>query len=414
MTARKHHTVPQSLLRHFAVSHDREQVWVYDKEEGRGFMSAIRDAAAERDFYVVRSGERRLNWEPAFQALDDRLASVTRELLATDAVASLAEDVLADVPMLVAIQLLRTQLRRSSISAFADQLNEATKSLGFGAVAVSDDQARRIHLRQLLGVSELAESLAAKDLVLLQASIPGVAFWLSDSPVVMYNTFPYGEVGVSEPGIEIYFPISPARCLALYCPSIGEQVAEALDTSHPRPRLADPWYEELLRGIRRQTVVEIGQDFVTYLNELQIRQSARFLYAEGSEFGLAESVLAAQPDLRRIRTLTKLGEMGAGPPPYEGMPPGTFLLLVRGYRHHLVAVHNQATRPNAGIMKVEALDHGKLSSIGIEAPFDSATLIVDGQTTSLMRDVVVEPEARRGSYLVRHADQGLRQLFEGL
>ena len=99
---------------------------------------------------------------------------------------------------------------------------------------------RLVHLLRLMGIQELADELRTKDIMLLQSANADNVLWISDNPVVLQNTFPYGRVGVTAPGIEIYFPIGPKRCLALYCKTIGEQIRESLDPDHPRPRLSNP------------------------------------------------------------------------------------------------------------------------------------------------------------------------------
>ena len=149
MTARKHHSVPQSLLRRFAVSEEDEQVCVYDKQASRAFLAAIKDAGAERDFYALGTGKSRVNWEPSFQVLDDRLAALLRYLIGAEGLRDLDAAALADLPMLVAIQLLRTQLQRSSIPAFVAQLNAVLEPSGADPLSISDDETRLIRKRPL-------------------------------------------------------------------------------------------------------------------------------------------------------------------------------------------------------------------------------------------------------------------------
>ena len=53
---------------------------------------------------------------------------------------------------------------------------------------------------------------------MLLESVPGIPFFTSDNPIALHNTndyWPYGNLGLSVKGIEIYFPISSTLCLNL-------------------------------------------------------------------------------------------------------------------------------------------------------------------------------------------------------
>jgi Protein of unknown function (DUF4238) len=414
---RKHHYVPQSLLRQFAVPSCRKlkQVYVYSKEDRRSFQSSVVDAGAERDFYSVDIGTSQINWEPAFQQLDDRLAEVLLALTNCNSLVQIDASIRADIPLLVATQMLRTQMPRTSVTDLVVQLNEIGEPLGVEQIDFSDNDTRRLHLKRLLEIQKVAELFAGKDILLLQ-STENKALWISDNPVVCHNTFPYGGVGICCPGVEMYFPVSSTRCLALYCPSIGEQIRESLDLEHLRPMLSNPFYQKLLRGIDNGTLVPISDDFISFLNELQIQQSSRFLYSSNSDFSLAELVLDANPSLERVTSLSKLGEFGAAPPPLQGMPAGTFLLLERGYRHDILSVVDCSDQVGRGNIAVTIIDELKFSSIDTANIFDSATLIVDGHAMQMMREVLLTRgvKGEEDVLAVTYADSSLQAMMESM
>ena len=414
---RNHHYVPQSLLRQFAVPSGRKikQVYVYSKEQHRSFLSSVVNAGAERDFYSVDIGTSQVNWEPAFQRLDDRLAEVLLALTNCNSLIQIDVSIRADIPLLVATQMLRTQMLRTSVTDLVAQLNEIGEPLGVEQIDFSDNDTRRIHLKRLLEIQKVAELFAGKDILLLQ-STENKALWISDNPVVCHNTFPYGSVGICSLGVEMYFPISSTRCLALYCPGIGEQIRESLDPEHLRPMLSNPFYQKLLRGIDNGTLVAISDDFISFLNELQIRQSSRFLYSSNSDFSLAELVLDANPSLERVTSLSKLGEFGAAPPPLQGMPAGTFLLLERGYRHDILSVVDCSDQVGRGNIAVTIIDELKFSSIDTANIFDSATLIVDGYAMQMMREVLLTRgvEGEEDVLAVTYADSSLQAMMESM
>ncbi len=249
--------------------------------------------------------------------------------------------------------------------------------------------------------------------MLLQSANADNVLWISDNPVVLQNTFPYGRVGVTAPGIEIYFPIGPKRCLALYCKSIGEQIRESLDPDHPRPRLSKRLYQDLLRGIDQGVTVSIAAEFVAFLNELQISQSSRFLYSARSDFDFANRILRGRPSLGTVTSLVKLGELGAAAPPFRDMP-GTFLLLESGHTHHLLPVIDRSEQCGKGGIAVTILDELKFRTINAANVFDSASLIVDGHVMNLMREIVLASESFKGEqlFVVKHTNLGLQAIME--
>lgn len=412
--ARKHHSVPQSLLRQFADT--REQLFGYDKHSGQSFPTSVGDAAAERDFYSATLGGVRVSWEPAFQLLDDQFAEVVHGLGSTSSLSDLQPAVRANVPVAVTTQLLRTQLQRTSPADIIGQLNAIGEPWGVESLAITETESRLLHLARLLGIHEIAEVLRTKDVALLQVDRSEQVLWLSDNPVILNNSFPYGRIGLAAPGIEIYLPISPIRCLALFCPSIAEQIRESFDASHPRPHLAERLYVDLLNGIDHGQLVPISGEFIRFLNERQVAQSSRFLYSSQRAFSLADSVLDIRPELRSVTSMFTVGELGASPAQLNGMPAGTFLLLETGHRHHVLPVIDHSDVIRNGGIAVSVLDETKLSLLDPEETFDSATLIVDRQAVRYGRGVVLARETRAGSrvVLVKHANPSLQALMEAI
>lgn len=404
---RKHHSVPRSLLRQFA-GNNQSLLFVYDKERDKVIRASPNDSGAERDFYVIKDGLLRLNWEPAFQQLDDRLAHILHALTSISALSDIGAALRSEIPLLAATQLLRTKLQRTSIADVAAQLNATFEPLGIEQIDISDAEIRRTHLQHLLGIAEVAKVLGTKDMLLLSATDTSSTLWISDNPVVMFNNFPYGHFGIAASGIEIYFPISPTRCLAFYCPSIADQIRESLDPSHPRPNLTDPIFSKILEGIDHETLVPIDHKFVAFLNELQVRQSSRFLYSPSHDLRPAAQILSLHPSIKSVKAPLKLGEMGTAPQ-FPQMPLGTFLLMERGHKHDLLPVIDRSNPGDTSYLSVRVLNEVKLSTIDTTVQFDAATLIVDRYPMRYMREVVVTREMREKErvLVVQHADPGL-------
>jgi len=239
---RKHHSVPQSTLRRFSIRSEGRSVYAFDKSDRIARVISGRDAGAERDFYKAEFKGRVINFEPAFQQIDASAARILGSLAAEPSPVALSSDEKAELPSLAAVQLLRTKLQRTTPAELMRQLEREATKFGLPVEAsLTDADVRRVAIRRILDNEVVERSFREKDMLLLEATGES-RFWISDNPVVMYNTLPYGHVGLSAPGIEIYLPISPRRALGFQCPSIAKHIAESLDPNHPRPRLDNPLY----------------------------------------------------------------------------------------------------------------------------------------------------------------------------
>lgn len=406
---RKHHYVPQALLRKFSPINGGEQVFVFDKKTGRHFKAAVADVAAERDFNCVVFGGREFNYEVLFQGLDNLLAIAIRDLSAKGTLVEVDEEVLRALPVFVACQLVRTKIIRTSPVEFSKQLSDWMVTLGFERSRVIDDaDARKIALAQLFDLDRYSEILRKKDPVLLISETGDL--WTSDNPVVMRNTFPYGRIGLDAPGIEIYYPISPRMCLALYCPSVREILREATDENHPRPAPSAPFLNRLYQSIQSGTPFVIDEKYCMALNELQTLRSCRFLYASTDDFALARAVVSQRPEACEVRSLFSMSTSIV--PPAPRLLRGDWLILEKGYRHHCLPItwlHSKSE-----YIDFLTTDKTKLAFIIKEQPFESATIYRDGHGVRGMRDVVIAvlETAEEKHYRVQHSDSGLNDLLE--
>ena len=182
----------------------------------------------------------------------------------------------------------------------AMQLSQSTREAGIDIdLSLTDDKSRLLSLQRLIELEEVVRQLTTKDIILFQVASEN-RLWISDNPVVLFNSFPYGRIGIAAPGIEVYFPISSNLCIGFYCPSIGRQIRESLDAGHPRPHLDNPLYASILHAIDHGTVVDIDENFLNYLNSLQVMQSSKCLYASSEAFGLADRILTEARTSKRF------------------------------------------------------------------------------------------------------------------
>jgi len=411
---RKHHSVPQFVLRSFSAGGQGRQVYAFDKSQGVSRLIAVRDAGSERDFYraSIRGGI--VNFEPAFQEIDDLGADVW-EILTAATLSQLDDATISRLPALATAQLLRTKLQRTTPQDLTLQLRRRAEEAGLDVPPeITDEDARRIALNMLINGDGVQAAFESKDMFIVQAQ-GNNRFWTSDNPVVMHNSFPYGNIGIDAVGVEIYLSVSPLRALAFFCPSIGKQVAESLDTKHPRPALQKPMFPRLLRAIQTKGTVEVDDDYVNLVNELQMQQSSRFLFSATDNFDTARTMIESRPELANIASLFRIGGLGEAPPPRTAMPAGEWLVVESGSNHHAIPVTSINNVPRAGIV-FEPLDYTKVGIAAQDAPFDVAILYRDGSEVRGMRDVTFEYlrlEQRRIIH-VRPVDEGINRLLERL
>ncbi len=124
---------------------------------------------------------------------------------------------------------------------------------------------------------------------------------------------PFGDIGLMVPGIEIYFPISPVRALAMWCPSTRNQIQEAATTIQTLRRRAPELLAQRVKNpdaILRTAhafdtgcVLQYQHDNVVNFNWLQIVHAESFVFSSASDFDLARKVVAQSDDLRRGRRM---------------------------------------------------------------------------------------------------------------
>ena len=120
---------------------------------------------------------------------------------------TLGAEVGHDLPLLVATQLLRTRLQRTTMEELASQLRDLTTPWASTVPALTDAANRLQHFQYLLDIQAVADLVASKDFLLLVCSDAArPQFFISDNPVVLHNSFPYGRIGLDAPGIEIRLP----------------------------------------------------------------------------------------------------------------------------------------------------------------------------------------------------------------
>ncbi len=77
--SKKHHIIPQSILKNFSFQNNREQIYVYDKKTSNSFLSSVIDAGSENYFNTIKFGDFDLNFESFFDENDSSLPTVIKK-----------------------------------------------------------------------------------------------------------------------------------------------------------------------------------------------------------------------------------------------------------------------------------------------------------------------------------------------
>ncbi|RWO29678.1 MAG: DUF4238 domain-containing protein [Mesorhizobium sp.] len=411
--SKKHHFVPQAQLRHFAADPERRSIYVFAKRSDRSFLTSIANAGSENDFNTVSLGDTKWNFEDLFQDVDARSARLVAEIVSRRTLAWMTVDDRIALADFFATQMLRTHFSRTGPKHLAGQLREMTRQVGYDPdadphMAMPSDAAVRLgavkafldrqdHTVALLGLHPA-----------LYASDGEHRFILSDHPVSRINAFPYGDLGLTSPGVVVMLPASPGLTIALHCPTIVQRYELAASVEFEPERKA-----RMIRyrdGLRSGEPIGIDGDRVRSLNGLQVAHSAGYLYADTDAFDFAREMLREDGDLRTVETHTELGEMGRAPPPRPGMPAGTHLVVFGPLDHCTLAIEEINEAGEGLTARTRQVD--LLSQVAADKGMLRVELYVDRQVRRGMGQVMVERfgEPSSGWFRVVHRDPSLRSL----
>lgn len=334
--AQNQHYVPKFILRQFLSDADKEQVAVYDKHTSKTFVTSIKNVMAERRFNDFVFEDWRLSFEGTACHIEDQILPIYRRVLERRRL-DLSIEERAGLAFFIAFQFLRTKGHRSLWTDMEEALRTKIEAMGGrmedleGWEPQTEDRLKLNHLvsmRESLG--EFAQIIAQKDLLLMQAPA-GRSFYLGDNPVALHNnrTFgPYGNLGFSVPGIEIYLPLSSDLLLAAWCPSVLGEIRKTRDEGK-RERQTE-MYEALKSGrISFQQAAEITAQLrpleahsdeiircadeglplpsvdknMDYYNSIQTATATRYIICQSGDFDLAHRHNSEFPELRRGRRI---------------------------------------------------------------------------------------------------------------
>jgi hypothetical protein len=417
--SKNHHYVPQCLLKNFSIRGKGKQVYVFDKSSNKIFASAIKNAGSENEFNVLEVDGVKVNFEEIFQTIDTLTARTLKKIINAENLSVLSEEEIGNLAEIAATQLLRTKLQRTSILDLSEQLRNVIQRAGFnqnevfGSDVFSENNTKLILIRRLYELDKLITQFVEKTILLLKTS-KSKPFWISDNPIVLYNPFPYGELGLSSKGVKIYFPVSKTLCVAFYCPSIMLKIRK------DRERFLQPSNNKHTLSLRDYAgyvypeVLDTDSTTVELINQLQVYSSSRFLYSSTDNFSLAQSLVDKLPQLRNVKGRFQIGEMGKALPANNRLPRGDFLVVFGAQDHHILPIKYIDNEEKDSGISFFSTDFEKLRIIHEDSPFEEATVYCDGQGIIRMSEAEFEEVDYTGKHpiKIKHTDDGLNQLFK--
>ena len=313
MVGKKQHYVPQFLLRNYAFGKKTKRLHVFDKKTDRIYVSSVRDAGHENNYYNDETSLIENDTEIKLSELEVQAAPIIKRIIENATVKHLGETDHKVLCLFTAVQMLRTNDTRDLLNDTNEIIASAigewscdpnTEVENFKRMSKEEIKQSSIGILNNLPV-KMVEHFLDKELSLMQAA-DQQNFYMSDNPVVMHNHIPRegrGNLGIGLKGIEIYFPISPKFCLSFFCKESMDEIkrrvrayqidralglAKHIDISEAQGMV------DQMEMKRTRKLMPINMDFY---NSLQVIQSSRYVYSNKAGFLLAKEMLRTHPEI---------------------------------------------------------------------------------------------------------------------
>jgi hypothetical protein len=340
---RKHHYVPQFLLKNFHSRKKRDEffIQIFDKKIEKGWESNVKDAMCENDFHRFKisyeSEEFFLNYENHFYSIETEASHSIQKLIKEKNLTKIDDQDRANIVAFITFQSLRTNQYRSIVDKSSKKIYDMVKQFSnsgdddivkmgdeevkIGALKQSEDQLKQVSLRAIRdpkGLKEIMSHLLVKKWILYETTNKN-PFYISDNPIVLHNDKefgPYGNIGFAVPGIQIYFPISSTLTLGLVCPLLYKECREEVEKvknlkqsfmslrvmgRNPNFKIIEEQLLMLnnlekaplnyLNGFETGHPVKCKDENVLFFNSRQVMSAERFLACSNNDFELVKKMI---------------------------------------------------------------------------------------------------------------------------
>jgi len=307
MPVENQHYVPRFILKKFS-SGKKPKIWAFDKSNDKVFQTNIKNIASEKGFYEFEIPEakssEKVSMEKHLSSVETMASSAFKKICSNKNLKDLSKEHGSIMMLFVTVQFVRTKEYRERFLELGETIKEKVKQIGATNEQIADligndkENETFIGLSAFSNINHFLPQFADKAWLLFETTMDA-PFHISDNPVVLHNEIdhsPYGSLGLSVRGIEIYFPISSTLCLAIYCPSIADKIMESAERIEKfnMPILDDEMESiaNLAHGLRNGTSISINAKHVRMLNSLQVTFSTRYVYNENGNFDLVKEMIS--------------------------------------------------------------------------------------------------------------------------
>jgi Protein of unknown function (DUF4238) len=312
--AKVQHYVPQFLLRNFG-SGKKDQIWVYDKLTDKCFRTNTKNVASESRFYDFELGDFTVSIEPMLSSREAAAKRALARVLESDSVLELSPKEKSEIAIFLGLQMTRTRSFRQEWQEFPGQLRESLLSKGFTLSEEleltqllkqpSENQSKIQTVRFMVeSCGEFAKHFLNKEWLLV-STVGKIPFIISDNPITKQNANESrlrGNLGLASIGIELYFPISPTRAIAMWCPTIMKNLREKAHQLRNQPYKFRSHDEtevvSFAESIERGKPPVFSAESVENFNSLQVVFSERYIFSSSEDFYLARQMITSRPDIR--------------------------------------------------------------------------------------------------------------------
>lgn len=278
------HYVPRLYLRNFSTKKKSDFfINCFDKPEEKIFSTNIENIGCEKYFYNT-SNDTNQSIEKQFGNWESTLKTAYDEIIQLENLKKLSTLKLKSLAMFFIIQYYRTKEARERIRDTVQQVKEKlskdklSNELKEQLIDIdSEETIKQMHIASVISMIRNGMKIIPYMKWILLKNKTSMSFWTSDNPVTPYNPIdlsPFGNLGLKNRGIQLYFPLTPYLIL-LIC---------------------DPETYELLPSF----VLIDDKENVIFQNSLQVFWSTRHIFSINDDFSLANKVLKDFPEYKNV------------------------------------------------------------------------------------------------------------------
>jgi len=297
---RKHHYVPQFLLRNFATE-ERESLFAFDKLQECQFAVAVNDAAAEKGYNTFETSDGIGCAEEILTAIETRVSDIIHSMVKNRQLPKVSQTDKKALAELAVSQILRSKNYRAIFEQTGEVLRKLAELQGTPEFKkwVGDPNPAK-EKRTLLEdfdkkIADFLPYMLDKDLALFSAP-EEAPLLIGDSPVIRTNTMNTSELvgtqGLACVGVEIYLPLSPTLVLGFMCPSINGVTRELI---YRLGNQADTFSISYQSALHFGRPVPLQRPNVDFMNSHQVLSAERFVYSQSGDFQLVKKMIEDDP-----------------------------------------------------------------------------------------------------------------------